>query len=162
MGIRYSTETKEYLKDEKERRKTVKESPCLSINDVTDIFECVVCKDLPSTSYIYQCVNGHLLCADCHAKLTNCPICRVELGKIRSIAAEKMASKIPKPCTFEQQGCKEEMTEEQLRDHEKKLFVQNCSLSIPFLRGICYKRHDYDPCSRSTSFHSVGKSYITR
>ena len=41
-----------------------------------DLLECPVCFHTIDSVPIYQCVNGHVLCKDCHPKLENCPICR--------------------------------------------------------------------------------------
>merc|ERR550539_1907515 len=91
--------------------------PCLVVNDVYDIFECNVCKDLPASDHIYQCPNGHLVCVECHAKLTYCPVCRIVLRRIRSISAEKAVSKVPRTCTFASYGCTLRMIKEQLQEH---------------------------------------------
>ena len=59
------------------------------------LFECPVCFTLPICD-IYQCKRGHLLCEDCHGKLTKpitCPSCRVPMvgTPIRSRAAEHVS-----------------------------------------------------------------------
>ena len=39
----------------------------------------------PSENDIYQCENGHTVCAHCHKKMTdkNCPQCRMSMFKTR-------------------------------------------------------------------------------
>ena len=41
-----------------------------------DLLECPVCFQTIDSVPIYQCLNGHVVCKDCHPKLENCPICR--------------------------------------------------------------------------------------
>ena len=55
-----------------------------------DVLECPVCLEVPRQPPIYQCERGHCVCSVCHAKLTNCPVCRIPLGKTRSLIFEKV------------------------------------------------------------------------
>ena len=41
-----------------------------------ECLECPVCFQTIDSVPIYQCLNGHVVCKDCHPKLENCPICR--------------------------------------------------------------------------------------
>lgn len=45
---------------------------------------------MPRNPPVYQCDRGHMLCNECHGKLNNCPVCRVPLGKTRSLITEKV------------------------------------------------------------------------
>ena len=45
---------------------------------------------MPRNPPVYQCDRGHMLCNECHGKLTNCPVCRLPLGKTRSLITEKV------------------------------------------------------------------------
>lgn len=59
------------------------------LQSIAGLLECPVCLDIirpPS----WQCYHGHLLCSGCRSKSTKCPICRVELGRGRSIVADKL------------------------------------------------------------------------
>ncbi len=63
-------------------------------------FECPVCYKTITTSPIYQCTNGHLICSGCEAQVRAinnvCPKCRVSLAtKSRNILAEKIARTSP-------------------------------------------------------------------
>ena len=49
-----------------------------------------VCLRMPRNPPVYQCDRGHMLCNECHGKLTNCPVCRLPLGKTRSLITEKV------------------------------------------------------------------------
>ena len=46
-------------------------------------FECNVCLEVPQSSPIFQCKEGHIFCNGCQPKLGKCPVCRK--GKIKSI-----------------------------------------------------------------------------
>ena len=52
--------------------------------------ECPVCLDVPNTSPVFQCDNGHLICCKCHPMLTTCPVCRIRLGYSRNLTSEKL------------------------------------------------------------------------
>ena len=62
--------------------------------------QCVACLQLPSC-HIYQCVNGHLICQDCHSKMRRlssrhqCATCRDPMPgtPIRSLAAEQVVER---------------------------------------------------------------------
>ena len=43
-----------------------------------DILDCPICFLTIDSVPLYQCLNGHVVCKDCHPKLENCPICRDE------------------------------------------------------------------------------------
>jgi len=73
---------------------------------------CTVCLDLPKTA-IYQCTNGHLMCAGCFSHLladarlkdeqATCPNCRCEISKTsccRNLAVEKTLSELPASCAY--------------------------------------------------------------
>lgn len=73
---------------------------------------CTVCLDLPVT-VIYQCSNGHLMCAGCFSHLladarlkdeqATCPNCRCEISKsscCRNLAVEKTLSELPASCNY--------------------------------------------------------------
>jgi hypothetical protein len=73
---------------------------------------CTVCLDLPQTA-IYQCTNGHLMCAGCFSHLladarlkdeqATCPNCRCEISKTsccRNLAVEKTLSELPASCMY--------------------------------------------------------------
>ncbi|XP_026461472.1 cysteine and histidine-rich protein 1 homolog [Ctenocephalides felis] len=73
---------------------------------------CAVCLDLPKAA-VYQCTNGHLMCAGCFThvladarlrdEIATCPNCRVEFSKnsaSRNLAVEKAVSELPSDCQF--------------------------------------------------------------
>ncbi|XP_041453949.1 cysteine and histidine-rich protein 1-like [Lytechinus variegatus] len=102
---------------------------------LNEILCCTVCLDLP-TFTIYQCNNGHLMCAGCFTHLLadsrlkdeqpTCPNCRCEISKnlcSRNLAVEKAVSELPASCRYctrklprylldqhERQGCTERVT----------------------------------------------------
>ena len=85
-----------------------------------EILQCPVCLQVPKTSPIYQCLNGHIVCNQCHPKLTTCPVCRNVLGKIRSIISEKMIKQVRFGCKFATEGCPIQLPHADLLDHESK------------------------------------------
>lgn len=90
---------------------------------------CAVCLDLPRSA-VYQCTNGHLMCAGCFTHLladarlrdeiATCPNCRIEISKSsasRNLAVEKAVSELPSECQF----CNKEFPRNALENHEKTL-----------------------------------------
>ena len=65
----------------------------LSLDDLKDFLECPICVTIPNRGPIYQCESGHIICKDCHSKLTKCPQCRNPLGKTRALQLEKIIEK---------------------------------------------------------------------
>ena len=61
--------------------------------------ECPVCLEVPETTPIFQCSQGHIHCNACHPKLNNCPICRspIQMDR-RNVVAEKMHEKLLQTC----------------------------------------------------------------
>ncbi|XP_033103839.1 cysteine and histidine-rich protein 1-like [Anneissia japonica] len=88
---------------------------------------CSVCLDLP-TAVVYQCINGHLMCAGCFTHLladarlkdetATCPNCRCEINKnlcSRNLAVEKAISELPSECQY----CLRSLPRNMLERHEK-------------------------------------------
>ncbi|XP_066426136.1 zinc finger TRAF-type-containing protein 1 isoform X1 [Molothrus aeneus] len=88
---------------------------------------CTVCLDLPKAS-VYQCTNGHLMCAGCFIHLladsrlkeeqATCPNCRCEISKslcCRNLAVEKAVSELPAECGF----CARQFPRSLLERHQK-------------------------------------------
>ncbi|KAM4751809.1 zinc finger TRAF-type-containing protein 1-like [Cyanocitta cristata] len=89
---------------------------------------CTVCLDLPKAS-VYQCTNGHLMCAGCFIHLladsrlkeeqATCPNCRCEISKslcCRNLAVEKAVSELPAECGF----CARQFPRSLLERHQKE------------------------------------------
>lgn len=87
---------------------------------------CAVCLDLPRAA-VYQCLNGHLMCAGCFTHLladarlrdetATCPNCRVEISKTsatRNLAVENAVSELPSECQY----CNKQFPRNSLDRHE--------------------------------------------
>ena len=90
----------------------------LAFHEIKDALECIVCLDVPKDNPVYQCNNGHILCHYCHENVTDCPVCRVKLGRLRNLAVEKVLAKCPRPCEFSSAGCNIKLTKEALDAHK--------------------------------------------
>ncbi|CAG7830382.1 unnamed protein product [Allacma fusca] len=90
---------------------------------------CTVCLDLPRSA-VYQCTNGHLMCAGCFTHLladarlreevATCPNCRIEISKhtaSRNLAVEKAVNELPAECSY----CNREFPRNVLDRHEREL-----------------------------------------
>ncbi|KAJ3648257.1 hypothetical protein Zmor_020073 [Zophobas morio] len=89
---------------------------------------CAVCLDLPKAA-VYQCSNGHLMCAGCFTHVladarlrdetSTCPTCRVEISKTtatRNLAVENAVSELPSECQF----CNKQFPRNSLERHEEE------------------------------------------
>ncbi|XP_050352754.1 cysteine and histidine-rich protein 1 homolog isoform X2 [Nymphalis io] len=96
---------------------------------------CAVCLDLPQAA-VYQCSNGHLMCAPCFNHLladarlrdetATCPNCRVEISKTlssRNLAVEKTVSELPLECKH----CTRVFPRHSLQHHEEKICEERVS-----------------------------------
>ncbi|KAG6509021.1 E3 ubiquitin-protein ligase SINAT5-like [Zingiber officinale] len=84
-----------------------KSSFILPNSDIDELLECPVCKNAMFPP-IQQCPSGHTLCFSCKNKVNNkCPICRKEIGHIRCLALEKLATSLHLCCSYHCLGCKE-------------------------------------------------------
>ncbi|KPJ10388.1 Cysteine and histidine-rich protein 1 [Papilio machaon] len=90
---------------------------------------CAVCLELPPAA-VYQCTNGHLMCAPCFTHLladarlrdeaATCPNCRVAISASsasRNLAVEKTVSELPSECRY----CARLYPRHALRNHEENL-----------------------------------------
>lgn len=76
------------------------------LQSTLQLIECPVCMDIAS-SPTYQCVNGHILCANCRIKTVKCPMCRVPLtGKGRCLVVEKLHRLIKKTLSVKSETSK--------------------------------------------------------
>ncbi|XP_013192652.1 zinc finger TRAF-type-containing protein 1 homolog isoform X2 [Amyelois transitella] len=113
----------------KKRRLSDKDSSDKLEDRLGGILCCAVCLDLPQAA-VYQCSNGHLMCAPCFTHLladsrlrdetATCPNCRVEISKStasRNLAVEKTVSELPSECKF----CTRVFPRHSLQHHEEKI-----------------------------------------
>jgi len=106
----------------------------LSLETINDILECVICLEVPRKNPIYQCDNGHLLCVNCHQRIKNCPMCKLDLRKNRALAVEKILQQCPRACKFRDTGCTALMKQLKLEEHEI-----NCSFKPVLPSKLCVK-----------------------
>ena len=108
----------------------------LSLEDIQDAIECVICLDIPKNDPVYQCNHGHILCNECHARVTDCPICKVKLGRTRALVVEKVLAKYPRCCKFEDYGCNVKLPKEQLQTHENVCVHKTLNCPMLFCKTI--------------------------
>ncbi|KDR16693.1 cysteine and histidine-rich protein 1 homolog [Zootermopsis nevadensis] len=141
--IQENEKAEEFIEPEKKRQKFCK------ITDVKSdkleqrlggILCCAVCLDLPRAA-VYQCTNGHLMCAGCFThvladarlrdEIATCPNCRIEISKTsasRNLAVEKAVNELPSECQF----CGKDFPRITLERHEEMLCderITNCKYS---------------------------------
>ena len=97
---------------------TSESNSIISTNQIIGAMECNTCLEVPSENPIYQCDNGHILCASCRQKLTNCPECRFTLRETRSLLSEKILAMCSRPCEFQKYGCKVKVHDMNSKEHK--------------------------------------------
>lgn len=88
------------------------ESPREILERISRHCSCTVCLDIPRV-HLYQCKNGHLMCATCLGHLladarlkdegASCPNCRCDISWdrcVRNLAAEKAVGELPTQCIY--------------------------------------------------------------
>lgn len=82
--------------------------------------KCPICFDIPQVK-IYQCKNGHTICATCLASVRKCPQCRVAFevdgALIRNLALEALLDSMAVFCPYNKNGCKQLMSRKQVKSH---------------------------------------------
>lgn len=85
------------------------------------------------TKPIYQCINGHIICAKCKQNIINCSECKCDYADIRNYDLEEVLETTKFPCRNTQAGCVENLYNTELEKHEKiciyrkyKCFVHSC------------------------------------
>lgn len=95
----------EYVKLEEEVKLFVKLE-----EELEDRVRCPVCLELPTSSPVFSCPNGHLVCASCYpGSQSNCFLCRTKMHTPRqtvSLVAITVVENIRHRCRFEADGCK--------------------------------------------------------
>ena len=99
---------------------------------VTEFFKCLLCKFVPTSKPIFQCVDGHLFCEGCaprrcwkHEHMTD--------ANFRSLYCEKILSRVDKQCRFARHGCKEVIKE--CNKHEQDCIYKEIRCVFP----SCFK-----------------------
>lgn len=68
----------------------------------------------------FQCINGHLACSDCRAKIKRkCPTCSSPTVIVRNWAIEKVIELVQVNCKNAEYGCQQKMSFSKKRGREK-------------------------------------------
>ena len=127
----------------------------ISLDNLMDAFECVVCQEMPNDTPVYQCERGHILCNVCHAQVTNsvCPYCRGPVGNTRNLVVEKIILLPPRPCKFAEHGCDVELNESTLLAHEESCLykpgqcpVLSCDDIVPLATLLEHMEENHAAC----------------
>lgn len=98
---------------------------------LASLFECPVCFEYVVPP-ILQCKNGHVVCHNCHHKVTFCPTCRdPKQNTTRNLAMEKMAREIKFHCKYSNDGCSASLPYEQTNEHPRTCEYRPYSCPCP-------------------------------
>ena len=74
------------------------------VAEVEERVRCPVCLDVPTTSPVYSCPRGHLVCSPCSLGISaTCPMCRTKMTKAVSLLAATVIEHLEHRCKFK--GC---------------------------------------------------------
>jgi hypothetical protein len=139
--------------------------PIISADDLKDVLECPVCLRIPRSAPIFQCERGHVVCSECHPKLVTCPVCRLPLGKTRSLISEKVLSRLPTLCAFSDHGCTVELMKADLEAHEKECLFRlvrcvdlACNEQVAFASLLEHMSNDHE---REDFVNAEGSTYAS-
>ena len=98
----------------------MKETRKLFEEQLEERVRCPVCLEVPTSSPMYSCANGHLVCATCYqGSISNCSLCRTRMNKTISLLATAVIENIEHRCKFETEGCKVKTLVTQVEGHKK-------------------------------------------
>jgi hypothetical protein len=122
------------------------ENENISMLELEEALECVICLSVPPSTPIHQCDNGHLFCRNCRSRLIDCPICRKKLGIGRNLLAEKLLEKIPLRCPYSSLGCQVKISQKDVENHGQECHLREvccpsrlCKQRVRFAVLVSYK-----------------------
>ena len=90
----------------------------VSLTNIKNDLNCVICFDVPKQDPVYQCDNGHILCDTCHEKVTECPVCRIKLEGPKKLVVETVFAKCHGQPYLKKDGCSVTLTKTELQKHQ--------------------------------------------
>ncbi|CAL8068168.1 unnamed protein product [Orchesella dallaii] len=111
---------------------------------------CPICFHIPEKE-IYQCLNGHIVCAECSAKLTECPQCREPFPepKSRNLVLEQLLDALTFDCLHKDEGCDEVFKREDISKHAAVCYHRKNGMNLCAKVGIKNCDHQVDITSPS-------------
>ena len=90
------------------------------LSSEADIMNCPVCFNFMCPP-VYQCTQGHPICASCSPQIDTCPQCRVSMSiKIRCLLVEQLLEREMFDCQYRSSGCSEKVKYSEKSTHEGK------------------------------------------
>ena len=133
---------------------------------------CPVCLEVPTSSPIYSCSRGHLLCSTCfRGHYSTCPCCRTRMFTNVSLLATIVIENIERACKFDFQGCRVRLMAGELEEHARKCQFRLvscpshlCKKEVPFSYVVDHLLTECDHSfakDRAGEFQNVDKSSCT-
>ena len=122
------------------KEKLVLEEKSKSMDELVEKLEegvrCPVCLEVPTSSPIYSCSRGHLLCSTCYrGHYSTCPCCRTRMFTNVSLLASLVIENIERACQYDRQGCTVRLMAGELEKH-----VRTCEFrSVSCPSHLCKK-----------------------
>lgn len=117
----------------------------MDLSSLKYIIECIICHQVKRNGGIYHCLNGHNICSECKSNINVCPIERCRFSDdCRNTTAEKIRNNchFKFKCKFTDQGCKECMEIDALKEHERICNYRIIFCSLNCGEQICANKFD--------------------
>ena len=133
----------------KENRKVFEER-------LEDRVRCPVCLEVPTSSLMFSCANGHLVCSSCYrGSMSDCALCRNRMNRTVSLVAATVIENIEHRCRFETDGCKVKTPLTEVEGHMSRCNFRPvecpshlCKKKVPFEHVV---GHILNECDHSFS-----------
>ena len=100
--------------------------------ELEEMVRCAACSRVPSTSPIFNCPTGHLVCFACYRGQSSCcPICKRRMGKVVSLLAEAVIGSL-NLSSCKNQGCDARLGLGEMEEHKFVCLFRmiDCPVSI--------------------------------
>ena len=110
----------EALLEEKQALEDKSKSMDKLVEKLEEGVRCPVCLEVPSSSPVYACSRGHLLCSTCYrGHYSTCPCCRTRMFSNISLLASIVIENVERACKYDLQGCKVRLMAGRLEEHSR-------------------------------------------
>ena len=105
---------------------------------------CPVCLEMPTSSPVFMCPRGHLLCSICYkGPYSTCPLCRCRMFSNVSLLATVVVDNIERGCKYASEGCKVTLMAGEVEEHAKVCDFRLlscpsflCKKEVPFVNVV--------------------------
>ena len=103
-----------------EKKLALEEKSKSLVEKLEEGVRCPVCLEMPTSSPVFMCPRGHLLCSICYkGPYSTCPLCRCRMFSNVSLLATLVVDNIERGCKYASEGCKVTLVAGEVEEHAK-------------------------------------------